>query len=271
MRRAPVRDRTRLDRRRQKAHLRDDAGAPEPRRRRRRARAGRRETDHTPPAPTGALGRPRHHRDDRPAQRAGTAVRIGPRRSSRTSDATSKGSPSPPTPTSLGYRASKFTSRHRVGVVAAATIALVLIAGIVATSWQANLAENRQRAAEEALATSDMVGRVPPIGPYRRRPARSRARRHHEGGDRRVGRPYRDRAGTERPRSKRASARSSAPPTARSATTSPPGRTSSAPRLSRASTSATSRRSWPAYSTNSGRCAPTRAGSPTRPSYTNRS
>jgi eukaryotic-like serine/threonine-protein kinase len=45
----------------------------------------------------------------------------------------------------FGYRASKFVSRHRAGVAAAAAIFILLVAGIIATAWQARVA-NAQRA-----------------------------------------------------------------------------------------------------------------------------
>lgn len=44
----------------------------------------------------------------------------------------------------MGYRAGKFIQRHKVGVVAASLLALSLLAGIIATTWQA------QRATREA-------------------------------------------------------------------------------------------------------------------------
>src|SRR5437899_491359 len=46
------------------------------------------------------------------------------------------------TPT-LGYRASKFVRRHKVGVAAAATVAAALLLGIVVTTREARLAERR--------------------------------------------------------------------------------------------------------------------------------
>lgn len=62
-------------------------------------------------------------------------------------------------PDSWSYRASRFVRRHRWGVGAAALIAALLLAGVGATAWQANIAESRRRDAETALATSDTVGR----------------------------------------------------------------------------------------------------------------
>jgi eukaryotic-like serine/threonine-protein kinase len=48
----------------------------------------------------------------------------------------------------VGYRASKFARRHRAGVGAAALVLLALIGGIIATSWQAHVA-NIERARAE--------------------------------------------------------------------------------------------------------------------------
>jgi serine/threonine-protein kinase len=53
---------------------------------------------------------------------------------------------------SLGYRISKFVRRHRVGVAAAGVTSLVLIAGIVGTTWQASLAREAQLRAEASAA-----------------------------------------------------------------------------------------------------------------------
>ncbi len=47
------------------------------------------------------------------------------------------------------YRAAKFIKRHRVGVVAAALVLLSLVAGILATSWQAQQARQEKAKAEE--------------------------------------------------------------------------------------------------------------------------
>jgi len=44
----------------------------------------------------------------------------------------------------LAYRASKFIRRHRIGVASAAAIVLLLLGGIMATTWQASVA-NRER------------------------------------------------------------------------------------------------------------------------------
>jgi non-specific serine/threonine protein kinase/serine/threonine-protein kinase len=45
----------------------------------------------------------------------------------------------------LGYRASKFVRRHRIGVAAIAAIFFLLVAGMIATTWQARVA-GEQRA-----------------------------------------------------------------------------------------------------------------------------
>lgn len=50
---------------------------------------------------------------------------------------------------SLAYRAKKFVSRHKVGVAATATIAASVIAGLIGTLWQANIARERSVIAEQ--------------------------------------------------------------------------------------------------------------------------
>ena len=52
----------------------------------------------------------------------------------------------------VGYRSAKFIRRHRVSVAAAAIVLLSLIAGIVATSWQARRAEQQRARAERRFA-----------------------------------------------------------------------------------------------------------------------
>ena len=49
----------------------------------------------------------------------------------------------------IRYRTVKFVKRHRMGVAAAALVAFSLIAGIVATSWQAHIARVEKAKAEE--------------------------------------------------------------------------------------------------------------------------
>lgn len=51
-------------------------------------------------------------------------------------------------PATLGYRASKFMHRHKVGVSAAAMVLLILIAGIVATAREARIARAERARAE---------------------------------------------------------------------------------------------------------------------------
>jgi eukaryotic-like serine/threonine-protein kinase len=48
----------------------------------------------------------------------------------------------------LGYRASKFVRRHRVGVAAASLVAVSVVAGLVGTVWQARQAMREARKAE---------------------------------------------------------------------------------------------------------------------------
>lgn len=53
-------------------------------------------------------------------------------------------------PDSIGYRAGKFVARHRTAVAATAITALSLIGGVVATLWQANIANRNATVANEA-------------------------------------------------------------------------------------------------------------------------
>jgi eukaryotic-like serine/threonine-protein kinase len=48
----------------------------------------------------------------------------------------------------IGYRSAKFINRHRIGVAAAALVVLSLVAGIIATAWEAHNA-NQERALAE--------------------------------------------------------------------------------------------------------------------------
>ncbi|MEM7353677.1 MAG: tetratricopeptide repeat-containing protein kinase family protein, partial [Acidobacteriota bacterium] len=52
-------------------------------------------------------------------------------------------------PDTLAYRSAKFVRRHRWGVTAALLLFTSLVAGIVATAWQANLARSERAAAED--------------------------------------------------------------------------------------------------------------------------
>jgi non-specific serine/threonine protein kinase/serine/threonine-protein kinase len=47
-----------------------------------------------------------------------------------------------------GYRAGRFILRHRIGVAASAAMALLLIAGVVGTSWQARVARTERARAQ---------------------------------------------------------------------------------------------------------------------------
>ena len=47
------------------------------------------------------------------------------------------------------YRAGKFVRRHKIGLAAAALVLLTLVGGIVATAWQASVARERARVADE--------------------------------------------------------------------------------------------------------------------------
>lgn len=48
----------------------------------------------------------------------------------------------------MGYRAAKFARRNKVGLVAAALVLLILVGGIVATSWEAHIAIREKARAE---------------------------------------------------------------------------------------------------------------------------
>src|SRR5262249_53663543 len=50
------------------------------------------------------------------------------------------------------YRAGKFIRRHRLGVAAAAAIAVALVGGIAATTWQARVAQRERTRAERRYA-----------------------------------------------------------------------------------------------------------------------
>ena len=67
-------------------------------------------------------------------------------------------------PDTWSYRAAKFVRRHRVGVVAAALVALSLLGGIVTTAWQAREARaQRERARVQQLAAervADFLARL---------------------------------------------------------------------------------------------------------------
>src|SRR5262249_49909388 len=60
-------------------------------------------------------------------------------------------------PDTSGYRAAKFIARHRAGVGAAALIAVLLVGGIVATSWQARVARAQRDRAELEKAKADRI------------------------------------------------------------------------------------------------------------------
>ena len=62
---------------------------------------------------------------------------------------------------SIGYRARKFVSRHRVAMIAAAAVALAVLAGIAATVWQARVARReRTRAERQFNAVRGLAGSV---------------------------------------------------------------------------------------------------------------
>lgn len=53
---------------------------------------------------------------------------------------------------SVAYRTSKFIRRHRVGVAAAAVVAASLVAGVIATTWQARVARLERARAERRFS-----------------------------------------------------------------------------------------------------------------------
>ena len=53
------------------------------------------------------------------------------------------------TPDSLAYRSRRFVARHRLGTAVAATGIIVLLAGVVATAWQAGIARRERARAEQ--------------------------------------------------------------------------------------------------------------------------
>jgi serine/threonine protein kinase/tetratricopeptide (TPR) repeat protein len=60
-----------------------------------------------------------------------------------------EGHPVSARPDTIRYRTGKFIRRHRTGVMAAALVILSLVAGIIGTSWQAHVAEQHRRRAEQ--------------------------------------------------------------------------------------------------------------------------
>jgi tetratricopeptide (TPR) repeat protein/tRNA A-37 threonylcarbamoyl transferase component Bud32 len=58
---------------------------------------------------------------------------------------------------SLGYRASKFMSRHKYAVTAALLATLALVAGIVTTTWQARIAAEQTLIAQEEVRKTRAV------------------------------------------------------------------------------------------------------------------
>ena len=49
----------------------------------------------------------------------------------------------------VGYRGAKFVKRHKAGVLAATLVAVALVAGLIATLWQAKIATEKARIADE--------------------------------------------------------------------------------------------------------------------------
>lgn len=75
-----------------------------------------------------------------------------------------RGVPVSAQPDTFTYRIGKLIRRHRVGVAAAAAIALLLVGGVIATSWQARRAETeRQRAEEFSRFMSEVLAAPDPL------------------------------------------------------------------------------------------------------------
>jgi tetratricopeptide (TPR) repeat protein len=55
----------------------------------------------------------------------------------------------------LGYRGGKFIRRHKAGLAAAAMVIVSLLAGLLATSWQARVARSQQALAEQARIVAE--------------------------------------------------------------------------------------------------------------------
>ncbi|MCO6512106.1 MAG: serine/threonine protein kinase [Aridibacter famidurans] len=92
------------------------------------------------------------------------ALRKEPERRYRTVDQLSTdiwnhldGLPVSARPATLGYKASKFVSRHRTGVALGFVIVLLIVAGVVAALWQARIANAE---AERAKKTSEFLQRI---------------------------------------------------------------------------------------------------------------
>jgi len=70
------------------------------------------------------------------------------------------GKPVAARPDTAGYRAAKLFERHRLGVAAAALIALSLVGGLAGALWQARVARAQARRAEEAQQFLTSIFRV---------------------------------------------------------------------------------------------------------------
>lgn len=62
-------------------------------------------------------------------------------------------------PDTFGYRATKFLARNKAGVAAAALVILALIAGLLATLWQARVARSERDRAHVAQAKAERINR----------------------------------------------------------------------------------------------------------------
>ena len=87
-------------------------------------------------------------------------------------------------PDRLGYRAGKFVRRHRVGVLAAAAIALSLVGGLAATFWQSR--EAAREAARSERVTEFLASLFQEADPERARGREVTARELLQRGERRL-------------------------------------------------------------------------------------
>ena len=121
---------------------RDETGAPEPRAQRRLARSLAGDLDTIVMT---ALRREPERRYPSVAALAEDLQRFLERRPIRAR------------PDSVGYRAGKFLRRHRLGVLAAALVAVSLVAGILVALWQAGRAEEAAAAARGKAEESEAI------------------------------------------------------------------------------------------------------------------
>ena len=67
------------------------------------------------------------------------------------------GEPVSARPDTLGYRMKRFVARHRAAVAATALIFLTLVSAVIVTAWQARVARDQRRAAEQQKVRAERV------------------------------------------------------------------------------------------------------------------